>query len=421
MRALGYEAAYISWPGINACYKIRIGAVFSQDAWREAVRALCERHPHLSSLIVADEQGIRYFQEGGTVSLEFYPAGAIDWFTWYLKEDAEPFDIERGPLVKLLIITGETQTDLVLFAAHVLGDGTAWLNVTRDLFAALDNSMPADVLEMPQNIRIKGSLFLPVRLFLSYHTRKFNRFWRKSPHIFTAEEHRDFLRRYHTQHPTELRFVELGGDALLALRKACKTAGVAINTAIAVTFFRVLQTHADERVRIGLSADFRRDLQKPLPLHMGNFVTGIMIEDTAAKNVPRKLRRALTSRTKRHMVVAFLERLDSTLIEAGMHSAYDGFDNKVAQILANVMKSNSDCRSFGISNLGQQSFSNLSFEVEELWNVVPLSTLYDLNIGLVTLDNTMRLCIRYAKSAFNKDEADTLITRVVAELEDFEL
>jgi hypothetical protein len=400
---------------------MRIGAAFSKDTWREAVRALCERHPHLTSLIATDEQGIRYFQDGGTVALEFYPAGAIDWFSWYLKEDAESFDIEHGPLVKLLIITGETQTDLVLFAAHILGDGTAWLNVMRDLFAALDGTMPSGVLEMPRSIRLKGSLFLPLRLYLSYHTRRFNRFWRQNPRIFTAEEHRDFLRRYHAQHPTELRFVELSGEALLALRNACKAAGVTINTAVAITFFRALQTYKDERVRIGVSADFRHDIRQPLSLHMGNFVTGFMIEDTAAENIPRKLHRILTSRTKRHEVVAFLERLDSTLIEAGMHSAYDGFRNETAQRLANVMKSSSDCRSFGISNLGQQSFSNLSFEVEELWNVVPLSTLYDLNIGLVTLDNTMRICVRYAKSALSEEEADALIHRVTAELEDFEL
>jgi hypothetical protein len=120
-------------------------------------------------------------------------------------------------------------------------------------------------------------------------------------------------------------------------------------------------------------------------------------------------------------VVAFLEKLDSTLIEAGMHSAYDGFDNKTSQTLANVMKSSSDCRSFGISNLGRQSFPNLGFAVEEFWHVVPLSTLYDLNIGLVTLDNTMRMCVRYAKSALDEDEADALINHVVAELEDFRL
>jgi NRPS condensation-like uncharacterized protein len=419
MRELGYEVAYISWPGINACYRIKLGATFSEDVWKGAVQALCKRHPHLTSLIATDEQGIRYFKDGGAVALEFYPAGAIDWFAWYRKEDAEPFDVEQGPMVKLLIITGEAQTDLVLFAAHILGDGTAWLNVMRDLFAALDGTMPSGVLEMPQSIRLKGSLFLPVRLYLSYHTRRFNRFWRQNPRIFTAEEHRDFMRRYHAQHPTELRFVELSSEALLALRKASKAAGVTINTAVAITFFRALQTHTDERVRIGVSADFRYDIRQDLSLHMGNYVTGFMIEDTAAENIPRKLQRILSSRTKRHEVVAFLEKLDSTLIEAGMHSAYDGFDNQVARTLANVMKSSSDCRSFGISNLGRQSFPGLSFEVEEFWHVVPLSTLYDLNIGLVTLDNTMRMCVRYDTSAFNEDEADALISHVVAELEDF--
>jgi NRPS condensation-like uncharacterized protein len=385
------------------------------------VCTLCERHPHLTSLIATDEQGRRYFKDGGTVALEFYPAGAIDWFSWYLREDAEPFDIEHGPMVKLLIITGETQTDLVLFAAHILGDGTAWLNVTRDLFAGLGGNMPSGVLEMPQSIRLKGSLFLPVRLYLSYHTRRFNRFWRQNPRIFTAEEHRDFLRRYHAQHPTELRFIELDSDTLLALRKACKTAGVTINTAVAITFFRALQTQGDERVRVGVSADFRYDIRQDLSLHMGNFVTGFMIEDTAAENIPRKLQRILTSRTKRHEVVAFLERLDSTLIEAGMHSAYDGFHNEVSQKLADVMKSSSDCRSFGISNLGRQSFPNLGFEVEEFWHVVPLSTIYDLNIGLVTLDDTMRMCVRYATSALSENEADALINHVVTALKNFKL
>jgi hypothetical protein len=120
-------------------------------------------------------------------------------------------------------------------------------------------------------------------------------------------------------------------------------------------------------------------------------------------------------------VIAFLEGLDGTLIEAGMHSAYDGFEHRVAQVLADVMKSKSDCRSFGISNLGQQGFPGLGFEVEELWNVIPLSTIYDVNLGLVTLDDTMRICVRYAKAAFTEDEAEALIDRAVTELRDFRL
>ncbi|MDR2587735.1 MAG: hypothetical protein LBC23_05700 [Coriobacteriales bacterium] len=382
---------------------------------------MCIRHPHLTSLIETDEKGTRYFKSGGTVALEFYPAGAIDWFAWYRKEDAEPLDFENGPLVKFLIITGEGQTDVVMFAAHVLGDGTAWLNVTRDLFAALDGTLSNRVLEMPPSIKLKGSLFLPVRLFLAYHTRRFNKFWRQHSRIFTAQERKDFHKRYYERHPTELRFIKFDGDMLGALRKACKAAGVTINTAVAVTFFRALQTSPDERVRIGVSADFRRDLRQPLAEHMGNYVTGVMIEDTAAENIPLKLNRALTKRSKRYEVVAFIERLDGTLIEAGMFSAYGGFNNKVSQSLANVMKSSSDCPSFGISNLGKQSFPGLSFEVEELWNVVPLSTLYDVNVGLVTLDNTMRICLRYSKAAFSEDEANALVDRVVTQLKDFKL
>ena len=110
----------------------------SIPAWRTSLGKLQERHPLLSVAIEFNNGSAPYF---GAVRNAPIPlrvlVGPTGWQTEVARELATPFDPERAPLARAVLMHGERGSAFILTTHHSIADGLASAYAIRDLFRLL--------------------------------------------------------------------------------------------------------------------------------------------------------------------------------------------------------------------------------------------------------------------------------------------
>jgi len=110
----------------------------SISAWRTSLGKLQERHPLLSVAIEFNNGSAPYF---GAVRNAPIPlrviVGPTGWQTEVARELATPFDPERAPLARAVLMHGERGSAFILTTHHSIADGLASAYAIRDLFRLL--------------------------------------------------------------------------------------------------------------------------------------------------------------------------------------------------------------------------------------------------------------------------------------------
>ncbi|MCL2255198.1 MAG: hypothetical protein FWC09_12215, partial [Lachnospiraceae bacterium] len=281
----------------------------------------------------------------------------------------------------------------VFLGHHILGDGIGYLNLVRDFLYALDGKIDNEVLEIPQNnhLKKKNGGFL-LKLF----TGSLNKQWNKSKKIFSNSEYTNFFTKYREQNPAGIYLAETEKEFLPKLKADCKARGVTVNEAILTAFVRSIQLqNGGKSIRVGCAASIRNEFEIPTPKHMGNYVTGISIDVENAENVPLKLREKFNNPKKRYLIIHFLNRMEKSLIESVIYAGYGDYENPVSKKLAEQLHEEHG-KSFGVSNLGVQSFDDFSFNVSDVRFVNPAFPQNFITIGLITVNGIMKFCLRYS-------------------------
>jgi len=412
---VGNEIIYLSSPNINVCFKARISRDFSDEVFKKSVKTVENRHPILKCVIKTDANGQKVYQNGGGISIQFYSADELNWLEWRDETDNIPFDFENGPLVKIAVLRGVDYVDIVVLGHHIIGDGIGYLNLTRDFLKALDGCLDDEALELPEKNQLKkknGGLLL--HLF----AKSLNKKWQKDSRNFSQTEFVKFFMQYREQNPAGVYLADTGKNFLPRLKAICKAREITINEAIATAFIRAVQTqNGGKKVRLGVAASIRNELNISAPHHMGNFVTGVAVEVENAEDTPFKLREQLSRPKKRYQAIHLLNKLERPLIESVMYAAYGGYNNPAAQKLAAILGEKKEDKAFGITNLGVQEFEGFSFTVDDVWFVGPAFPQNFLTVGVMTVGGVVKFCLRYSQSELNERQVDKIFQGVVKEVE----
>ncbi|HZF12748.1 MAG TPA: amino acid adenylation domain-containing protein, partial [Thermoanaerobaculia bacterium] len=121
----------------------RLAVATAPEALRQALRALVARHPALRTTFVERDQGlvavIHDLKEAPRIEIDEIDASAwsAEEFRRRLSAAAfAPFDLERGPLVRLTLFTGAAPGDfLVLAVHHIVADFWSLTVLVRELAA----------------------------------------------------------------------------------------------------------------------------------------------------------------------------------------------------------------------------------------------------------------------------------------------
>ncbi|CAD6561728.1 hypothetical protein LMG27952_07547 [Paraburkholderia hiiakae] len=116
-----------------------IDRVFEPSAWHAALLALQQRHPLLSTRIVANpEAAPAFFRDpNARIPLRVVENARASWQVEAAREMNTPFDWSTAPLVRATLLQGEGGSPLILAAHHAVLDGMGGAYVIEDLLCAL--------------------------------------------------------------------------------------------------------------------------------------------------------------------------------------------------------------------------------------------------------------------------------------------
>ena len=111
-----------------------------RDDWREALDRVQERHPILSVRIEGSPASVPRFrrEDAAPIPLRIVEGDPkTRWESEVGEELATPFDPNRAPLVRAVLIEGSRDTAFILAAHHSIADGLSLAYAIRDTLSAL--------------------------------------------------------------------------------------------------------------------------------------------------------------------------------------------------------------------------------------------------------------------------------------------
>ena len=118
---------------------IEVDGNVSPDAWHAALHAVQARHPLLSSAIRIGGDGTPEFHRAldAPIPIRVVDASTASWTTEAEDELVRPFDTERPPLVRTVLIRDDARTVIMIVAVHAIADGRSIHAMFRDALASM--------------------------------------------------------------------------------------------------------------------------------------------------------------------------------------------------------------------------------------------------------------------------------------------
>ena len=420
------ERMYLSSPNIHVCFRILLEGTFDKTIIEEAFQGVCLKHPFLKCCVEIDNNHQAWLAEKvDSPDIEYFHSSEMDWQTWYNKADNTPFDIRRGPLVRICTING-VNTEIIILGHHVIGDGIGYLNLVKDLLWALDNRMdssPSIPPTKPEDKYFKHT-FLPDQPTKDY-ARWLNSEWRKEPARFAEGDFYHFFEQYRKRSRPGMYLACLDEKDFERLLKHSKTNDLTVNEMLTASFaVTLMEIWNKETIRLGIAASIRNELVSEPVNCMGNYVTGISETirykpeddfESNAKLIAGICRDKLQNKKSKHLVVHFLNEFDKDLIESVMYAAYGDFEHPVSKKLAELLGEQSENKGIGISNLGRHDFSDYNeINIIDVQFIGPAFPANLLTVDVITVNNKLNLCLRYNESEIANGDVKAIVEKAIA-------
>jgi NRPS condensation-like uncharacterized protein len=416
------ERWHLGSPNINVCFRIIIEGKFSTNDFEKAMNNVCRRHPLLNCTVEIDNKNNTWFVPNtGYVGIEFYNAEEItNWQDWYKEIDNSPFDFQYGPLVKICVIFYSNQTAIIILGHHVIGDGIAYLNLSKDILLALDDKIDVN----PQMPPIKSKLKMKTNLgFLTkLYAQKLNKEWRRNRIVFSESDYNTFFEQYRKKYTPRMYLGSIKETDLNKIIQKCKNHGITVNeiitAAFAIAMVELSGHYPGKEIRLGVAANIRNELVEEPHNCMGNYVSGIVAnihydpEKAFIKNVQdiaTILRKQLKVPKNRYLALNFFNKIDKDLLEAAMFAVYGDYQIPVAEKLGGIIGERAKDKGMGISNLGRYEFANFTnLKILDMQFIGPVFPANLLSVGIITVNSKLNIVLRY-----NESEIETSIIKTV--------
>ncbi|MDR1867489.1 MAG: condensation domain-containing protein [Treponema sp.] len=416
------ERIFFRSPNINVCFKIRFNGTCTHDDFKTALAQVAEKHALLKCTIQNDNaNNYWYIPNTGSISIEFHSKEEqFSWEQWYQEMDNIPFNFSQGPLIKLCILYTGTAIDMIIFGHHIIGDGKAYMHVAKDILAVLDGSFDST----PQTAHIKNNFFNTIKLnfFEKIYAKTLNNQWLASRHRFSEEEYHAFFNTYRAALPSSLYYASLNTEEFSTLCACSKSHGLTVNELLSSAFSGALlalkEYYPKNKIQLGIVIDIRNEITTPMPHSMGNFVSGTFIEvqyntkENFIKNshhIAKKLRKKIKNNKTRALPIIFLDQIDKDFIESIPFAIYGNYANPPSKQLGRKIGEQKYNRGMGVSNMGIQYFNTYqSFKVLDVLFIPPAFPSQLLTVGIITVNNTLNICLRYEKTTISDELAKEL-------------
>ncbi|MFX0094603.1 MAG: condensation domain-containing protein [Candidatus Hodarchaeota archaeon] len=404
-----------------------------------ALQKLQKRHPLLRTRIEVDDKQIAWFtsERVPEIPIQVISRSSNDQLIQLcLGERKIPFSIEKGPLIRFILLQSSDFSDLVILGSHAICDGLALVYLTRDIMYHLgDPQREVELLPEPLSLvdflPPKTANFLVKMLF-----NRINKKWEKDKVIFDEEDFQNIVQIYWKLNSPGMFIWEISESQTSTLVERCRKEGVSVNTAILTAFaaaqYEIQGSTKPYLHKFGIAVNVRNRLTKPIGELLGSYASTI---DPTLKYRPEKPFWDMT-RTFQHKInqqlkgnkflnrTVFMKYLDQTFFPALVYWAYgkdvspsssryeklstfsNDKNNAVASFAASLARSiNLDSPTTGLmtTNLGRTIFPEKygSLELANLMFLPGGSRTYEKILGIITACGKLNFTLSYLENVID--------------------
>lgn len=343
-----------------------------------------------------------------------------DWLGLAWNEQQVPFEIDKGPLIKFLLVGDAYTTDLIVICHHCICDGLSLTYLVKDIAAFLRGpDIKIQPMPVPPALSLDNlSVNIPVKftdIIVKLFSLFMNRAWKMNKILFSERDYRQLYMDYWKTRDIGLLVFSLSQEETGLLVNKCHKEQVTVNSALTTAFSLAqydVQGDGKPYLRKALLAiDIRRFFKEPPGENFGLLAVGNEIRLPRGRDgfwdVARRfngyMKKMLACPEKFLTMISPLEHIDHTLLDSVYFTENKKIDQWPATLLKNVIlsKSGNPKRSLDITNLGV--IGGCDEKIKTIFFLPILSTNYEKTFGIVTVNGGMNIVLMHDRAVINPD------------------
>ncbi len=369
---------------------------FTADMLAKAVRAAFEANESTMSKIVLTDSGNAYYERisESCCNVEIIEAANENVWDIARKNEKQPFNLEKGELIRCFIIPNKNGFSLLIMSHHLAGDGKSICFFIEDIMYALSGKkleFKPLILITKDNIPKGNKISLILaKLFTEYCRRK----WHKMQiPAFGWSDYYKLHESYWRSTGSLFLHKTLSEEETKCVIANARKISVSVNSYIITAFLC-----ANKNIRVtGMPVNVRDSGN----CSMSNHASGIGVEYSYSDSLSfpdnaRKLHAIIMGEIEKHrwFVIQFLSRMPATLIDSILLYTHGLFDVPLTRKTASIMGyTNARKRDLGVTNLTVIDIPAV-YENAQIKRLIfmPPNVSYSNNIiGVSTFDGNMTL------------------------------
>ncbi len=166
------------------------------------------------------------------------------WVDIVKSEHKFVFPIEKGPLIKFILLKDSNSLDLIVNCHHSICDGLSLVYLIRDILYYLVNF----------DKKIKTSLWAPPlnkdniptkaksNIWTNFVIKVVNKYWNKNKIKFSEEDYENLTELFWNENSCQIIAWQLNEKQTSKLLKSCKDEEVTVNSALVTAFIAAIST-----------------------------------------------------------------------------------------------------------------------------------------------------------------------------------
>ena len=273
------ERPYVYETSAHIVMRVGIKGMPDVQKLKSAIVKSVQKYPILNSRILMDTDGECYYvpsQEKMIPQITVYDK-LIDTESLLNDECRREFDIQKGELVRFVIVQNSEETEMNVIQHHIAGDGKSMLLLIESIMNNLAGRYEP---ECDQNIKVFDEKFLSQYVqtndLVEMTVDSFNKKWSEEEISFTWDDRTENFNLFWSENRITYRNIKFNEDELSSLLKVCKSQGVTLNNLITTLMFKA---KIGRDFKLGLIFDSRIKGDNS----MGNYVGAIALENIIDK------------------------------------------------------------------------------------------------------------------------------------------
>lgn len=155
----------------------RIRGEVSESKLKSALEKIMEIHPLLDVHVLEDANHDIWFESNKVANISFGVKQRISdeqWKEAIQEECRVPFDFERGPLIRYILLKSHDVSDFIIFCQHMICDGLSLANLINEILTLTEDSSQEYAAEKDTPLPV------PENISLNIKTRRLGNFIKKA-------------------------------------------------------------------------------------------------------------------------------------------------------------------------------------------------------------------------------------------------